>query len=124
MTIAAVRKDVADALSTIADVTVRAYPVQSATYGDGWLSLAAIAPGPYLQQDDVTFTAMILLGNDIPTAEARFESLAPLVLAALTEGDLPAAKDVRIIPEAVFVGSSSTPVPALSMSFTLEVDRA
>lgn len=123
MSIASVRADIAAALSAIGGVNVRAYPVASIGYGDGWVSIASVTTGEFLGSDDVAFEVHIGLGVDQAAAEQRFEALAPLVIHALAEGNM-IARDVRVSPVALIVGTSSTPVPALTAAFTMEVERA
>ena len=125
MSIASLRTCIADTLSaSVATLRIKPDPPKTVKNGDGWVTANRISPSEYLRTYHVELEVVIVLGQDEVVAMGLFESLAPLVIDALTTGNLPACGDVQVVPTTAVVTNTQTPVPAMSVTFSMEVPGA
>lgn len=119
MSLATVRQSIADSLNTVSGLNVSARPQVTTKGMDGWVIVARIAPSTFAQSL-TTFTAIVLLSADELIAENLVEQLAIPCVNAVTS-TLNAA-DVVAEPVVVAVGQTATPMYALSITLSMEVD--
>lgn len=125
MSIATTRTCIADTLSgQMAGWRIKTDPPKTVKNGDGWITANRISASEYLRTYHVEFEVVVILGQDEVTAMGLFEQWAPLVINALTLGDLPSCGDVQVTPTTAVVGSVQTTVPAMSVTFSMEVSGA
>lgn len=112
------RRSIADCLKT-AGFNVSPRPLIQAKGMDGWVTIGRLEPHTF-GQSLVTFTAVLLLTADEQAAELLVEQYAVAVVNAVTS-TLNAA-DVVAEPVTLVVGQANTPMYALTITLTLEVD--
>lgn len=123
MTLTDARAAIAAALNTIDGLRVKPSGIyKNPRPNDGWVTLSRVEPSDFYGACLVSFEAVVVLGSDEAMAESRFEELAPEVIDAVTAGDLPPAAGVAVTPAMVMSGTGE--MPALALSFTMEVPRA
>jgi hypothetical protein len=113
------RQAVADALNTVAGLNVSARPKTAVRGLDGWVTVGRVTPSTFTLCM-ATFTAVVLLAADELAAETLIESLTVPCINALTAALNTA--DVSVEPATVLVGNQSSPMYALTITLTLEVD--
>lgn len=83
-TLAAARAGLAEALSGVGGLAVRARPFTAAPkIGDGWIVLTGLEVAGY-RTHHATLTALVFLGSDERTAEAKLDELATQIVDAVT----------------------------------------
>lgn len=112
------RQAIADALSG-AGFRVSPRPVVTSKAMDGWVVIGKLEPSTF-GQSLTTFTAVLLLSPDEAAAEQLVEQYAVPCINAVTS-NLNAA-DVTAEPAALAVGQANTPMYALTITLSLEVD--
>ena len=117
--LATTRQAIAAALNAVEGLNVSARPRTMGRGLDGWVTVGRIEPADFTRSL-VTFTAVVLLAPDELAAEQLLEQYAVDAVNAITS-TLNAA-DVAAEPAALVVGQASTPMYALTITLTLEVD--
>jgi hypothetical protein len=119
-TIQEARQALADAVSTLPDVTCVARPVPGNTRpGDAWVTVSRTAPGQYIGSVQVTLSAFVVLGSDERLADQKVDELSVLLLEATYPlyGIAPAVE-----PQVITAGEAVTAnLYALALSVTLEI---
>lgn len=117
MSTADARQATAAALSAVPGVTVAPYPVRTPRTGDGWVVLVRATPETF-GSSALTLTAVVVCGPDEVAAEKKADEwLVPLLDAASSLGG-----DVVVETVSVAVGSTATPLYAITVTLTMEVE--
>jgi hypothetical protein len=117
MNVAAARVALADALSTVDGVSVQPYTVKTPRVGDGWTTIVRAVPDGFTTTA-ATLVAFVVLGPDEVAAEKKADALmVPLLDAASGLGGDVLAESVTVV-----VGTNSTPLYALTITLTMEVE--
>lgn len=120
MNLTEARQALADAVSTLPDVTCVARPVPgNLRPGDAWVTVARLEPGAFLGSTNATLSAFVVLGADERLADASVDALA----GALLDCAYPLyGFALSVEPQVVTAGES---VPAslytLALTITLEL---
>ena len=120
MTLTEAREALADALSGVSGLSVRARPtVKTPKTGDGWVVITRLSPSTFSTCSAV-LTAVLILGSDAPKAEELFEQYGTAVIDAVT--DALNVSDVSLEAQALVAGNPAAPLYAIALTITLEVD--
>lgn len=122
MNLTEARQALADAVSTLPDVTCTARPVPgNVRTGDAWVTVARLEPGPFLGSQNATLSAFVVLSPDESLADAKVDALSGPLLACVQPLYGFAA---FVEPQVVTAGEA---VPAnlytLALTVTLEVSE-
>lgn len=121
MTLTEAREALADALSEIDGLTVRARGTARAPRsGDGWVTVGRMEPSDF-RRSVVTLTAVIVLGIDNSSSEELLETYAVDVIDTVTViDDFPVA-NVFLEPTLLQVDQTGT-LNAFTITLTTEVE--
>lgn len=117
-TIAEARQSLADAVSTLPDVTCTPYVVPgNLRPGDAWVTVGRTEPGQFLRSNAVVLSATVCLGSDEPSAERLIDAWT-IPLIDCTNPLL--ASGVFAEPQ-VMTAADSGSIYVLALSVTLDL---
>lgn len=120
MNLVEAREAIAAALSQVEDLHVRARgPVRSPRQGDGWVTVARLAPADFTRST-VTLVAVVVLGADDVLAEELLDTWAVGLIDAVSGGEIPVA-DVALEPVLLPVDGGGA-LHACTITLIMEVD--
>ena len=120
MTLTEARQGLADVLSTVEGLDVRARPtVLTPRAGDGWVVVTRLVPADFTSCA-ATLTAVVILGPEVARAEELLEMYGVAAVDAMTGSDLHAT-DVSLEAQALVAGTLATPLYAFALTVTLPV---
>lgn len=119
-TIQEARQALADAVSTLPDVTCVARPVPGNTRpGDGWVTVGRVAPGQFIGSRLLTLSAFVVLGSDERLADQKIDELSvPLLEATYPLFGISPSVEPQIITAGEAVPGN---IYALALSVTIEI---
>jgi len=119
MNVTEARQALASACNSVVGVAVRPHPIRNPITGDGWVTVTRAAPYTYGTLA-VDFTIVVILGADPEAAELKLDQWALTLIDAVTQGVL--CSNVLAEGTTLAVGQSQTPVHALTITATMEVE--
>lgn len=120
-TLAGTRDRIAEVLSSIEDLNVRARVApKTPRLGDGWVTIGRIVPADFTMSR-VTYVVVITLGADAAAADLFFEEIAVDVVDVVTKSDGLYTTDVALEPVTLVTEGGGT-VHALTLTLTTDVE--
>lgn len=122
MNLADARTAVAQTLTINAGINVKARQMGSPRALDGWVNLVRVEPADFACSR-ATLIVVVILGNTLAKAEDNLNELAVPMIDAITNAEEFRAFGVSLEPLGeIAVGTTATPLYALALTLTLEVE--